>query len=159
MTNSFRKFRCWRTPVVQDTILGDIGMLRLKADAVFLAAHAPVPVERLKGAVAPGDGEAEILNALRGELGLTERNTIIAITGDVGTGKSHAVRWVRAHLREDLQRLPNRLCTPRCRDSARTPWQHPRRACQARRRRRRSADWTRPSPRSHDSQLMNSSDR
>jgi hypothetical protein len=61
-------------------------------------------VERLKGAVAPGSGEAEILNALRGELGLAERNTIIAITGDVGTGKSHAVRWVRAHLQEDLQR-------------------------------------------------------
>jgi hypothetical protein len=104
MTNSFRNFRCWRTPVVQETILGDIGMLRLKADAVFLAAHAPVPVERLKGAVAPGEGEAEILNALRSELGLAERNTIIAVTGDVGTGKSHAVRWVRAHLREDLQR-------------------------------------------------------
>ena len=89
---------------MQETILGDIGMLRLKADAVFLAAHAPVPVERLKGAVAPGHGEAEILNALRSELGLAERNTIIAITGDVGTGKSHAVRWVRAHLDEDLQR-------------------------------------------------------
>ena len=61
-------------------------------------------MQRLKGAVVPGSGEAEILNALRGELGRAGQNTIIAITGDVGTGKSHAVRWVRAHLEEDLQR-------------------------------------------------------
>ena len=99
--DSFRKFRCWRTAEVQQTIFSDIGSLRTQDDAVFLAAHAPVPVQRQKGPAAQGDGEAEILSALRDEIGIAGRNTLIAITGDVGTGKSHAVRWVRAHLGDD----------------------------------------------------------
>ena len=65
--------------------------LSTRDDAIFLAAHAPVPVERIKGAAAQVTGEAEILNALRSEIGIAGRNTLIAVTGDVGTGKSHAV--------------------------------------------------------------------
>ena len=102
--NSFRRFRCWRTAQVHETVFGDIGSLSTQDDAIFLAAHAPVPVERTKGAAAQAAGEAEILNALRSEIGVAGRNTLIAVTGDVGTGKSHAVRWVRAHLGDDPQR-------------------------------------------------------
>ena len=102
--NSFRRFRCWRTAQVQQTVFGDIGSLSTRDDAIFLAAHAPVPVERTKGVAAQVAGEAEILNALRSEIGVAGRNTLIAVTGDVGTGKSHAVRWVRAHLGDDPQR-------------------------------------------------------
>jgi hypothetical protein len=98
---SFRKFRCWTTAQVQETIFADIGALRTQDDAVFLAAHAPVPIQRHRGPAAQGQGEAEILNALRDEIGIAGRNTLIAVTGNVGTGKSHAVRWVRAHLDED----------------------------------------------------------
>jgi hypothetical protein len=102
---SFRRFRCWRTPEVQQTIFGDIGSLSTEDDALFLAAHATIPVERTKGAGAQLGGEAEILNALRREIGVvTGRNTLIAVTGGVGTGKSHAVRWVRAHLGDDPKR-------------------------------------------------------
>ena len=102
--SSYRRFRCWRTAQVHQTIFGDIGSLSTRDDAIFLAAHAPVPVERTKGAAAQVAGEAEILNALRSEIGVAGRNTLIAVTGDVGTGKSHAVRWVRAHLGDDPQR-------------------------------------------------------
>jgi hypothetical protein len=98
---SFRKFRCWRPAHVYETVVGDIGALRTQDDAVFLAAHAPVPIQQLWGPKARGDGEAQILNALRDQIGLAGRNTLIAVTGDVGTGKSHAVRWVRAHLDDD----------------------------------------------------------
>ena len=48
-----------------------------------------------------GRARQQILNALRDQIGVAGRNTLIAVTGDVGTGKSHAVRWVRAHLDDD----------------------------------------------------------
>jgi hypothetical protein len=99
--DSFRKFRCWRSAQVYETVVGDIGALRAQDDAVFLAAHAPVPIQQLWGPKAQGVGEAQILNALRDQIGIAGRNTLIAVTGDVGTGKSHAVRWVRAHLNDD----------------------------------------------------------
>lgn len=101
MADSFRRFRCWQTAEVQQTIFSDIGSLRTQDDAVFLAAHAPVPVQRQKGEGGHGQGEAQILNALLSEISDMGRNTLIAVTGDVGTGKSHAVRWVRAHLDDD----------------------------------------------------------
>lgn len=116
--DSFQRFRCWRTAEVQQTIFGDIGSLREQDDAVFLAAHASVPVHRRKGPAAEDRGEAEILSALRDEIGIPGRNTLIAITGDVGTGKSHAVRWVNAHLTNDPVRyrtiyIPRDLSTLR----------------------------------------------
>src|ERR1022692_1519942 len=104
MTDALRNFCCWQAPTVQRTIFGDIGALATEADAVFLAAHAQIPIRRDKGTPAEGQGEAEILSALLGELGLAERNTVMAITGPVGTGKSHAVRWLRAHLPADPAR-------------------------------------------------------
>ena len=63
-----------------------------------------MPLSRFSSCGAPtarGEGEAQILNALRDQIGIAGRNTLIAVTGDVGTGKSHAVRWVRAHLDDD----------------------------------------------------------
>lgn len=99
--DSFRKFRCWQPPHVYETVVGNIGELRTQDDAVFLAAHASIPIRQLWGPKARGEGEAQILNALRDQIGIPDRNTLIAITGDVGTGKSHAVRWVRAHLAND----------------------------------------------------------
>src|SRR5690349_14399769 len=98
---SFRRFRCWRTAEVQRTVLGDIGALGTQDDAVFLAAHAPVPLDRGVSTERLSGGEREILGSLIGEIGKTGQNTLIAVTGGVGTGKSHAVRWVRAHLEDD----------------------------------------------------------
>lgn len=116
---SFRRFRCWRTAEVQRTVLGDIGALGSRDDdAVFLAAHAPVPLNRGPGTDRLSGGEREILDSLVGEIGKARQNTLIAVTGDAGTGKSHAVRWVRAHLEDDPSRyhtlyIPRDLSTLR----------------------------------------------
>lgn len=99
-------FRCWSANSVADTVYSDIGTLAESADALFLAAHSPVDLEHRKGAEL-GDltsGEATVLDALTRQLGDVERNTLVAVTGGSGSGKSHVVRWVRAHLPDDETR-------------------------------------------------------
>ena len=108
-----------QTAAVHETVFSDIGALTSQDDAIFLAAHAPVPVRREKGGSVghSGAGEIQILNALKSQFGIKKQNTLIAVTGDVGTGKSHAVRWVHAHLEEDPRRqviyVPRDLSTLR----------------------------------------------
>jgi hypothetical protein len=95
----FRRFTCWTIPIVQKTLFGDIASLGLDADAVFLAAHTSLEVEQLKGVRKPGvEREVAVLRALDSSFGLPDENTLIAVTGPSGSGKSHLVRWVRAHL-------------------------------------------------------------
>ncbi|WP_342660846.1 hypothetical protein [Rhodococcus ruber] len=89
------------------TVFSDIGALSSNADAVFLAAHTPVELDHRKGPEvgAGGTGEAKVLNALLGRVGDLERNTLVAITGGSGSGKSHVVRWVHAQLEKNDQRF------------------------------------------------------
>src|SRR5258708_33917919 len=100
----FRRFRCWTVPVVQDTIFGDIAWLRLDADAVFLAAHTSLDIAHTEGAMRSGaEREVAVLRALDSSFGIPGQNTLIAITGPSGSGKSHLVRWVRAQLSETAE--------------------------------------------------------
>jgi hypothetical protein len=95
----FRRFRCWTTPKVQRTVFGDIAWLGLDADAVFLAAHTSLEIEQIHGVRRAGaDRELAVLRALDTGFGLAGQNTLIAVTGPSGSGKSHLVRWVRAQL-------------------------------------------------------------
>lgn len=105
--NSMAAFRCWRAEQIAQTVYSDIGMLAGDADAIFLAAHTPMDLEHRKGAElgAGTSGEARVLEALTRRIGDTERNTLVAVTGSSGSGKSHVVRWVRAHLRSDDPRF------------------------------------------------------
>jgi hypothetical protein len=97
--NSFRRFRCWSAERVQRTVFDDIASLGLDADAVFLAAHTSLQIEHFKGIQQSGaDREVGVLRALDSEFGLPDVNTLIAVTGPSGSGKSHLVRWVRANL-------------------------------------------------------------
>jgi hypothetical protein len=97
----FRRFRCWNTSEVQRTIFGDIAWLGLDADAVFLAAHTSLDIEHVRGVRQPGaEREVAVLRALDSSFGRAGQNTLIAITGPSGSGKSHLVRWVRAQLSE-----------------------------------------------------------
>lgn len=101
---SMAKFRCWSAESIARTVFSDIGALASNADAVFLAAHTPVELEHRKGAeLDPSEsGEAQVLAALTIRVGDLERNTLVAVTGGSGSGKSHVVRWVHSHLdRED----------------------------------------------------------
>jgi hypothetical protein len=99
--DSFRRFRCWTIPKVQQTLFPDIASLGLDADAVFLAAHTSRDIEHAQG-VQQLDAKREVavLRALDSSFGLPDANTLIAITGPSGSGKSHLVRWVRAQLPE-----------------------------------------------------------
>ena len=104
MTNStMQGFRCWSAQSVADTVYSDIGLLTENADALFLAAHSPIELEHRKGAELglASSGEAKVLDALTRQIGIADRNTLVAVTGNSGSGKSHVVRWVRAHLPDD----------------------------------------------------------
>lgn len=119
MTDSFARFRCWTPARVQDSIFGDIAALRLDADPVFLAAHTSLDVRHSKGAqLDQPTPELSALHALQADISGPEKNTVIAVTGPSGSGKSHLVRWLRAHLSEDDSRyhliyVPRELATLR----------------------------------------------
>ncbi|MBQ1076744.1 ATP-binding protein [Micromonospora sp. C31] len=103
MTSTMKGFRCWTNRDVRQTVYSDIGALPSNADAVFLAAHTPTVVSHPKGEQLPDDGsdERQVLRALQAHIGDPDRNTLIAVTGESGAGKSHVVRWVNAHLNPD----------------------------------------------------------
>lgn len=92
-------FRCWGAESIGETVFSDIGALSGDADALFLAAHTPVKLEHVKGPETETgiSGEAQVLASLINALGDLQ-NTLIAVTGGSGTGKSHVVRWVHSHL-------------------------------------------------------------
>ncbi|MFI6064650.1 AAA family ATPase [Micromonospora sp. NPDC051227] len=103
MTSTMKRFRCWTNGDVRQTVYSDIGALPSDADAVFLAAHTPMVVSHPKGEQLPGDSsdERQVLRALQAAIGDPDRNTLIAVTGESGAGKSHVVRWVNANLDPD----------------------------------------------------------
>jgi hypothetical protein len=103
---SMTRFRCWSAESVAKTVFSDIGALSGNADAVFLAAHTPVELAHRKGPElgTAGSGEAQVLDALTSRIGDLERNTLVAVTGGSGSGKSHVVRWVHSHLDRDDKR-------------------------------------------------------
>lgn len=103
MTGTMKGFRCWTNADVRQTVYSDIGALPSDADAVFLAAHTPMVVSHVKGEQLPADGsdERQALAALQAHIGDPDRNTLIAVTGESGAGKSHVVRWVNTHLEPD----------------------------------------------------------
>jgi hypothetical protein len=104
---SASKFRCWSATSIAETIFSDIGALAGDADALFLAAHTPMELEHRRGRELGlgGSGEFRVLEALTSRIGDTERNTLVAVTGASGSGKSHVVRWVKAHLPSDDPRF------------------------------------------------------
>jgi hypothetical protein len=97
-----KRFVCWGERAVGETIFIDIGALPTSYDSLFLAAHTPVRVAHLVGPEVSSSaaGEVQILEALLSDVGShSESNSLIAVTGAPGTGKSHVVRWLNAQLR------------------------------------------------------------
>ena len=94
MTSTMKTFRCWSLESVGKTVYSDIGQLPTDADAVFLAAHTPMALSHPRGQELPdsGSGEQQVLNALLSGVGDLDRNTLVAVTGSPGAGKSHVVR-------------------------------------------------------------------
>jgi hypothetical protein len=102
MTSIMAKFRCWSALSVRETVFSDIGAQPRDTDALFMAAHTPMELDHPLGGEVRGDGSGEhqVLGALRSSFGDPHRNTLIAVTGGSGAGKSHVVRWMHANLRE-----------------------------------------------------------
>jgi hypothetical protein len=100
MSATMKGFRCWTAGAVRQTVFSDIGALPADADAVFLAAHTPMTLHHPRGTELAdlGAGERQVLEAVRRSIGDSDRNTLVAVTGSSGTGKSHVVRWVHANL-------------------------------------------------------------
>ena len=100
---SMKGFHCWDGQAVNDTVFSDIGALPIDSDSIFLAAHTPTALSHVHGPqVSSGpSGEPQVMSALLESVGDLNRNTLIAVTGGSGAGKSHVVRWVHAHLSDD----------------------------------------------------------
>jgi hypothetical protein len=97
---SMAGFRCWSAETLSRTVFSDIGQLTGDVDGVLLAAHTPVMLEHKRGPelATGGSGEEHVLEALLQSVGDLDRNTLVAVTGGSGSGKSHVVRWVHAHV-------------------------------------------------------------
>jgi hypothetical protein len=90
-----RRFVCWDKARVSKTILTEADA---PSNAVFLATHVRTPIYRRSvGAQVRGTEitEEQVLADLEA---LPVDMPILPILGESGTGKSHLVRWLRAHL-------------------------------------------------------------
>src|SRR3954454_15050710 len=110
---------CWSAAKASQVVHPDVAALtpgNTESDAVFLATHSPSRLRRYIGSV-PQDqivDEQALLDDFVTRLAKdVNDNTVIAVTGGSGTGKSHVVRWLHARLpaRDDLRVLyvPKRL--------------------------------------------------
>ncbi len=93
----FDALPCWKVPVNR-TVASDVGSLSDDEHPVFFATHVELPINKLKG----GSGlreSADVLAEFQSELdSYTTQNTVVAVTGPSGSGKSHLVRWIQAKL-------------------------------------------------------------
>ncbi|MBQ0903144.1 ATP-binding protein [Micromonospora sp. U21] len=91
---------CWSRAEIQVAAQVDAGGLEFgdpAADAVFSAVHQSVPLaRRTKAGTSQPVTEKDVLADLCQALTSNEPH-IRFITGRVGTGKSHLVRWLRVH--------------------------------------------------------------
>jgi hypothetical protein len=96
--SDFTGYRCWTITALNETAMKDA--VAPKA-AVFLATHHPARIRRrpLQGGGRPiNTDEQELLNAF--SIDENPELMLMPIVGDSGTGKSHLVRWLHAHLHD-----------------------------------------------------------
>lgn len=103
--SDFAGFVCWAEQTVAATIATEAVS---PSDNVFLATHAPLDIHR----ITVSSGHAGATKIVREQDVLTEflnRPTnkgvlIMPVLGESGAGKSHLVRWVRAHTPSTAER-------------------------------------------------------
>ena len=104
MSENFSRFLCWNKKNLNDTIFDDVASIDLDSNAIFLAAHTSLEISQVakkSGKESGGKSESDVLESLTSAIGQRNENTVIAITGQSGTGKSHLVKWIHANLPED----------------------------------------------------------
>lgn len=116
MVEGFAGFSCWDRERMSRVVLGDIAALAEDADPVFLALHTPLPLYLRQSEVqARQIDENEVSRILLED---ADENVVIAITGHAGSGKSHLVRWLKAHIQSDDSRKV--IYVPRLRTGVRS---------------------------------------
>ena len=93
--SKLRRFVCWDKSRVDKTILTEADA---PTDAVFLATHVRTPIYRRSVGTQVGGTEVTEEQVLADLAALPVDMPILPILGESGTGKSHLVRWLRAHL-------------------------------------------------------------
>lgn len=98
MTSSMARYACWKQQEVARTIVDDANR---DAPAVFSAVHRPSRIlskSIRRSGTDPGVPvrEVDVLDALLG--GDAREDRIVPIVGESGTGKSHLIRWLNAHI-------------------------------------------------------------
>jgi hypothetical protein len=93
---------CWDWPALTEATQIDAGAMQVgdpRADAVFLAVHQPVPIGRITGELVSIVSEKDLLSEFV-KVGDLNQPLLLFVTGDVGSGKSHMVRWLRSSIGE-----------------------------------------------------------
>ena len=99
---TFTKYVCWHADEVMAIAPVDAGGMEHSSvgkDAVFLATHQPLSHHRRAGST-QGQAElvnqAQVLDEFQASMAGQTDSRIMIFTGAVGTGKSHAVKWLHA---------------------------------------------------------------
>ena len=90
--SEFKNHVCWDTERVNSTFAVDVGNIDSE---LFLATHHPLKVRKapVGGGGSEWVAEESIANDFREKVP-GDRYKLVPIVGDVGTGKTHLVRWV-----------------------------------------------------------------
>lgn len=91
---------CWDWQELLGVTQIDAGAMRVGdpiSDAAFLAVHQPVPIGRKTRNKTSLVDETALLQAFNQEWNLDEP-LLVFVTGDVGSGKSHMVRWLKSSI-------------------------------------------------------------
>lgn len=92
---------CWTRESLGETVFSDIGAAPLDAGFLLHAVQHPVRVVAVEGAQLSDNTERGVAQLLLSDVGTQTGNTIIALTGQPGTGKSLLVRWIKQFLTTD----------------------------------------------------------
>jgi AAA ATPase domain len=91
---------CWTRAAIDFATQVDVGGLDADdphADAVFRAIHQSLPISQESGGGAAAVSEDDVLREFTRPITSNEP-TLVFVTGEKGTGKSHLVRWLKSRL-------------------------------------------------------------
>lgn len=101
IAEQFVGYTCWKANDVDEVIRVDAVS---PSDAVFLATHQPAKLLKREVGDDKGGEPYDEKRLLEDVLGYSGEMLLVPIVGASGTGKSHLVRWLRAHILETEQR-------------------------------------------------------
>src|SRR4051812_38055165 len=95
---TFTQFVCWDPDEVQPAIAPDIAAA---TDAILLATHQSLPIEQCSTSSLEAVERVREHQVLEEFLRTRNDPMLMAVVGPSGSGKSHLIRWMHAHLKDD----------------------------------------------------------